>query len=189
MSRRKQAAGRGKAVKTIRVNLGGRRYTDAAGHIWEADRSYHAGGWGCTNTPETDVLETTDPIAGTADQELMQSIRVGEQVHYRFDVPNGAYRVRILLAEIYWETATAERQDIVIQGRKVLADYSMFDEVGHDAQGELAPGLLQRRLGGDVLGEVHGPVGVSIGGHDLAGLAVDDVDLRPGGAREKVARP
>ena len=155
MGKRKAPSGRRKAAPAaIRVNLGGTRYKDAAGHVWEQDRQYHAGGWGCTNAPETDVLDTTDPIAGTDDQPLVQSIRVGEQVHYRFDVPNGTYRVRILFAEIYWETHDAERQDVYVAGKKVLSDYSMFDEVGHDACAEkvftarATGGTLEVRLQG-----------------------------------------
>ena len=116
----------------IRVNLGGPRYEDTQGHIWEADREYHPGSWGCQDAAITDVLSTKDHISGTKDAPLYQSIRVGEEMRYRFDLPNGPYRVRILFAEIYWESSDAERQDVYIQGRKVLRNFSMFDEVGHD---------------------------------------------------------
>jgi len=51
---------------------------------------------------------------------------------YRFDVPNGDYEVGILFAEIYWETGSAEQQDVYIQGRRVLRAFNIFDEAGHD---------------------------------------------------------
>lgn len=118
---------------TLRVNLGGPDYRDTQGHIWEADREYHPGSWGCQDAAITDIFSTKDDISGTKDAPLYQSIRVGEEMRYRFDLPDGQYRVRILFAEIYWESTDAERQDVYIQGRKVLRNFSMFDKVGHDA--------------------------------------------------------
>jgi len=81
----------------------------------------------------TDVLATQDEIAGTEDAPLFQTIRTGEEIRYRFDLPNGRYRVRVLFAEVYWETNDAERQDVYLQERKVLKNFSPFDEAGHDA--------------------------------------------------------
>ncbi len=117
---------------SIRVNMGGDKYTDHDGCLWEEDRGYNKGSWGCINLPATDIMTTTDTIKGTRDSTLFQSIRVGEEVRYRFDIPKGMYRVRILFAEIYWESSDAEQQDIYIQGRKVLGNFNIFDEAGHD---------------------------------------------------------
>ncbi|HID10709.1 MAG TPA: hypothetical protein EYP17_05340 [Candidatus Latescibacteria bacterium] len=116
----------------IRVNLGGGEYVDSDGEVWHADRAYIPGSWGCTNLPQTDVLTTDDPISGTQDVELFRSVRMGEEVVYRFDVPDGEYEVRILFAEIYWESSSAEQQDVYIQGRRVLRAFNIFDEAGHD---------------------------------------------------------
>jgi len=117
----------------VRINLGGPDYTDSRGKRWEADRAYAPRGFGCANLPETDVLTTTDDIAGAADAPLFQSMRTAERMVYRFDVPNRAYTVRLLFAETYWETADAERQDIYLQGKRVLRDFNIFDDAGHDA--------------------------------------------------------
>ena len=73
-----------------------------------------------------------EPIDGTEDPLLFQTIRVGEEMRYRFDLPNGTYRVRILFAEIYWESSDAEQQEVYIQNRKALRDFNIFDEAGHD---------------------------------------------------------
>ena len=113
--------------------MGGPAYTDHKGRVWEADAGYHEGAAGCMNMPQTDTLATADPIEGTDDQPLFQTVRMGEEIRYRFDLPNGIYRVRILFAEIYWETSDAEQQDVYVQGKKVLSDYNIFDEAGHDA--------------------------------------------------------
>jgi len=118
---------------TLRVNIGGPEYRDQEGRLWLADQGYYGGGWGCLDMATTDVLTTSDRLTGTNDEPLYQSARVGEEIRYRFSVPNGDYRVRILLAETYWESGDAERQDVFIQGRRVLSNFSMLDEVGHDA--------------------------------------------------------
>ena len=116
----------------VRVNVGGPDYRDAEGDLWRADVAYHRGGWGCLNMPETDVLATADQIQGTDDPALFQTVRLGEQMRYRFDLPDGAYRVRLLFAEIYWESSDAEEQDVYVQGKRVLRGFNIFDEAGHD---------------------------------------------------------
>ena len=116
----------------IRVNLGGGEYRDSMGEIWHADKAYTPGSWGCLNLPQTDVLTTTDSISNTQDSKLFQSVRMGEEMVYRFDVPNGDYEVGIFFAEIYWETGSAEQQDVYIQGKRVLRAFNIFDEAGHD---------------------------------------------------------
>ena len=119
--------------KTIRINVGGPRYLDHSGNTWEEDRAYHSGSYGCLDMPTTDILKTTDDIIDTKDQILFQTMRMGEKMRYRFDIPNGKYRVRILFAETYWESSDAEEEDVYIQGDKVLAHFNIFDEAGHDA--------------------------------------------------------
>jgi len=118
--------------KIIRINIGGPRYTDHNGNTWEEDKAYHSGSYGCLDMPTTDILKTTDDISNTDEQTLFQTMRMGEKMRYRFDLPNGKYRVRILFAETYWESSDAEAEDIYIQGEKVLSDFNIFDEAGHD---------------------------------------------------------
>ncbi len=119
--------------KIIRINIGGRKYVDSSGNVWEEDRAYHSGSYGCLDMPTTDILKTTDDISNTDDQPLFQTMRVGEKMRYRFDLPNGKYRVHILFAEIYWESSDAEEEDVYIQGEKVLSHFNIFDEAGHDS--------------------------------------------------------
>jgi hypothetical protein len=117
----------------IRVNLGDGRYEADDGSVWEADRAYARGAWGCLDMARTDVLTTGDGIAGTADAPLYQSMRVGEKFRYRFDVEAGYYLVRIHFAEIYWESADAEAQDVFLNGRRAIRNYNIYDEAGHDS--------------------------------------------------------
>jgi len=116
----------------VRVNAGGPPYQDREGRSWLRDKGYHKGSWGCSSLADTDILTTTDPIEGTEDATIYQTMRVGEELRYRFDVPNGLYRVRILFAETYWESSDAEQQDVYIQGKRVLRGYNIYDEAGHD---------------------------------------------------------
>jgi hypothetical protein len=117
----------------IRINLGGKEYKDSKGKIWHTDKAYTPGSWGCLSLPQTDVLTTTDPISNTQDPKLFQSVRMGEKMIYRFDLADGDYKVGILFAEIYWETGSAEQQDVYVQGKRVLRAFNIFDEAGHDA--------------------------------------------------------
>lgn len=132
MANRKAAKPGKTGTHAVRVNVGGKRCKDIKGHIWESDREYTAGSWGCLDAPTTDILTTNDPVTGTDDPTLFQSIRVGEQLRYRFDVPNSAYNVRLLFAEIYWESSDAEQQEVRVQGKKILSNFNIFDQVGHD---------------------------------------------------------
>ena len=123
----------GKKGSAIRVNVGGAKYKDKKGNVWEAERNYAPGSWGGVGTAGADVLTTKDSIAGTDDPTLFQTMRSAESLTYRFDLPNGAYRVRILFAETYWESNDAEPQAVRIQGKEVLGNFNIFSEAGHDA--------------------------------------------------------
>ncbi len=65
-----------------------------------------------------------DPIADTSDMKVFQSIRMGENIMYRFDLPNGSYAIKLFFAEIYWEINAAEYQDVYIQGKRVLKNFN-----------------------------------------------------------------
>ncbi len=116
----------------IRINVGGQEYNNKEGIIWHADKEYVKGSWGCFNLPQTDVLSSSDPISNTSDKELFQIIRMGKELVYRFDLSNGGYQARLLFAEIYWETGSAEEQDVYIQNKRVLKNFNIYDEAGHD---------------------------------------------------------
>jgi len=129
--RRKTSGTRG--VGVIRVNVGGKKLKSWEGTVWEADRDYVEGGWGCLDTATTDIQTTTDDVVNSEDLAVFQTVRLGERLRYRFDLPNGTYRVRLLFAEIYWATSDAEQQEVRVQGKAVLSHFNIFDQSGHDA--------------------------------------------------------
>ena len=122
-----------KKAATIRVNIGGAKVKDKKGNVWQAEKNYSPGSWGGVGNAGSDLLTTKEKIAGTDNQTLFQSMRSGEKLAYRFDVPNGTYTVRILFAETYWESNDAEQMAIQIQGKEVLNGFNIFSEVGANA--------------------------------------------------------
>lgn len=85
------------AAAELAVNAGGNeQITDAAGTIWEADRAYSPGSWGYVGgQPE----RRHQAITGTDDDPLYQTRREGAH-SYRFDVPDGAYEIELLWADL-----------------------------------------------------------------------------------------
>lgn len=120
------------AGENTRVNLGGDRYVSTSGDEWLKDRAYSRGEWGCLDMATTDILRTGDDIEGTDDGTIFRTIRVGEMFRYRFDVNPGKYIIHLLFAEIYWESGDAEMQDVYLNGKRVIRDFNIFNEAGHD---------------------------------------------------------
>ncbi|MBC7225349.1 MAG: hypothetical protein H5T59_13930, partial [Anaerolineae bacterium] len=119
-----------------RVHVGGSSpYTDVGGSVWAADQAYVAGSWGYVGSGGTaQDPGTTDPIAGTQDDALFRSYRVGTALNYRFDVPyNGNYRVTLYFVEPYWMAGGQRRFDITINGTTVASNVDLYSIVGHDA--------------------------------------------------------
>ena len=120
--------------ETIRVNVGGGHFLSQwSKHRWSPDTEYTPGSWGCLDAATTDIIRTTHRIAGTDGPDLFRTMRVGERVRYRFDVPNGTYRLELHFAEIYWESSDAEQQEVKVNGKTVLNHFNIFDQAGHDA--------------------------------------------------------
>jgi len=120
----------------IRVNVGGPDVSDWTGNTWQADREYVTGSWGCLDAATTDILTTTEAIACVEDVNILQSMRQGERLRYRFDLPNGTYTVRLLFAEIYWTSSDAEKQAVRVQGKTVLNHFNIFDDAGKNTEYE-----------------------------------------------------
>jgi hypothetical protein len=83
---------------TIRINSGGGQMTDKNGNVWLADQGYEAGdytqlagdypAWPAQSNPEIGVYQSA---ANT----------YGSDIVYRFVVPNGNYKVRFMLGQLY----------------------------------------------------------------------------------------
>lgn len=126
---------------TYRINSGGPELSGSP--VWEADnadnRSPYLSGTGqqfggkYEDDPEVTV---DDEVPESAPDRLFDSERfdgedVGEMT-YRFDVDAGQHRVRLYFCET-WQGATepgVRRFDVTINGRTVLSDYEIYEEVG-----------------------------------------------------------
>lgn len=133
-----------------RVNSGGASYTDRFGQNWFADQPYaKEAGWGSMSWADNfDDISSTfasqrrifDPIKEVADWSLFQTFRYGlDQLAYRFDVPDGKYRVELYFAEPWvggagLKDGTAMRLfDVAINGVIQEKNIDIWKEVGHDA--------------------------------------------------------
>jgi Malectin domain len=121
------------AAYTQRVRVGSAvAFTDSGGNVWSADRAYVAGSYGYTSG---DPYSTTAPIANTPDGALFQTNRHGMGFGYRFDVPNGAYQVRLRFAEIYPAAFGTGRRtfNVSIENNVVLQNFDVFALAGANA--------------------------------------------------------
>ncbi|WP_169787116.1 malectin domain-containing carbohydrate-binding protein [Hyalangium minutum] len=76
----------------IRINVGGGAFTDTYGRLWQADTGYQG---------YATAFTTTEPISGTENDGLYQSMRIGvPDILYEIPVPGpGLYTVQFLLIE------------------------------------------------------------------------------------------
>ena len=104
----------------VATNCGGSAYTASNGVVYAADNGY-SGGWAAT--------PTTPTVAGTTDQALYQTNRVG-LTSYTYTVPNGNYNVVLKFAETYWTAAGDRLFDVAINGSTVLSNFDIFAAAG-----------------------------------------------------------
>lgn len=104
-----------------RVNCGGPAYTDSKGQLWAADSNFNSG---------TNTFANNNAISGTADSRLFQSERWGKAVIYSFSIPNGSYRLNLLLAEIYWNSVGSRVFNVKLQGVTVDSNVDIFAQAG-----------------------------------------------------------
>ncbi len=120
----------------VRVDVGGNGYKDTATRqVWEADRPFApaaAGGiaWGYWGPRSMQVLGVSHPIAKTQFSPIYQTQRLWA-TGYRFDVPNGRYRVTVRMAELHVDAAPGSNLfDVVCQGQTVLAGVDIVKNAG-----------------------------------------------------------
>jgi hypothetical protein len=133
-----------------RVNSGGSDITDSLGNTWEAD--VHKSGentWGSLSWTDNfkqlpdfyaSQRSTFDPISGTKEQELFQTLRYGvDKLRYEFPAPKGEYLVELYFTEPWYGTGGGldckgwRLFDVAINDNVVLKDLDIWSEVGHDA--------------------------------------------------------
>jgi glucose/arabinose dehydrogenase len=86
---------------------------------------------------------TEDPIAGTEDDALYQSLQYGSDIGYEVEIENGTYDVALYFVENYWRESgsgdgvvdDAEGQrvfSVSIEDEQVIEELDIYAEVGHD---------------------------------------------------------
>lgn len=121
------------------VNCAGRDYLDSTGTLWRGDHVYSAlSGWGYVDSAPDEHWLTGAPIKSATREELYQSVRYSGsgKLHYRFDVPDGNYRVGLLLAEIFYGVEGRPGGpgtrvfSVEIEGKTLLSDFDPSATVG-----------------------------------------------------------
>ncbi len=139
-----------------RVNSGGAAYTDSLGQSWAADQPWN-GTWGFTDTTSSSKF-TQVAIENTVDDALYQAWRqrVGA---YRFDVPNGVYRVTLRFAELDAKRSEQRVMRITLEGLVVESALDVrndegaetaLDRVYQAAVGDGALNIIFTQNGGDL---------------------------------------
>ena len=103
------------------INCGGPTFQGADGIVWKADT--------CFNGGATMTTPVRTHIAGTPDDALFQSQRVGNCT-YAIPVPNGSYLVTLRFAETLKTQACLRRFHINLQNVRVTSSLDPFVEAG-----------------------------------------------------------
>ena len=134
------------------INVGGKAYTTAAGVDYADDRSYGSGPYGYVGAGSK--RKTSHSIAGTDDDPLYRDQRLGMK-SYKFDVPDGHYRVDLQFAELVERRAGRRIFNVTIEGVPVIP----YLDVAAEAPGryvaldrsfevDVSDGQLEHRLRG-----------------------------------------
>lgn len=106
-------------------------YTDHAGNRWLADQRYDSNGFGYVGGGQTVEADPKLEVSDTIDDALFRTQRYGMS-SYRFDLPNGPYRLRLFFAETYDGISSTgmRRFSVNAQGKPFVADLDLFDVAG-----------------------------------------------------------
>jgi fibronectin type 3 domain-containing protein len=98
----------------VRINAAGQTFTDALGHVWNADKNFSGG---TTSTGAYDVL-------GTTDDALYYTRRYGN-FNYNLAMPDGAYKVNLYFADPVYTQAGKRKFDVFAEGKQILDDFDI----------------------------------------------------------------
>lgn len=108
----------------IRVNCGGKAYTDSKGQLWQADTGFVGG---ISESFPTNITGTPDPL-------LFEGFH-WNPTSYTFTVPNGPYQVNLYFAEANPEaySVAARIFNVSIQSQTVISNLDIFAAAGANA--------------------------------------------------------
>jgi len=142
------------------INSGGTPRMDAKGQIWTSDLGSTSG--------RTRRLE--NPPTGTADDELFETLRVGKDITYSLEVPNGEYEVTLYLSEGKAEPRRRSPLTVRIQGEeRTLDGERVTGPLGFTTQAAtIGTSVLNGLLNISVSSAIHGP-NIGVGGIEVRG--------------------
>ncbi|WP_266077770.1 malectin domain-containing carbohydrate-binding protein [Haladaptatus caseinilyticus] len=146
-----------KATAVYRVNVGGKRLSMAdGGPDWTRDTERRPSRFGNARKSGSHTNSTNDRIARTAavpsgtpeavfqsrryDADNAGSLADNTEMQYRFPVEKGTYEVRLYFVESYfgnsewndYDEKGPRTFDVEIEDKRVLNNYDMYEELGHD---------------------------------------------------------
>ena len=108
------------AGTALRVNAGGSAFTTDSGDTYAADRGFRG----------ALTRDKPFPVAGTDDDGLYSSMRLGRRMQFSAPVANGAYTLRLHFAEPTYARAGRRVFDVYAEDRRLLHDYDVFAAAG-----------------------------------------------------------
>lgn len=112
----------------IFINAGGPTFVDSLGQVWQTDANFASG----------ESYNDDSPIAGTSDEVLYQSQKVGysQSRPLKYEIPvseNGMYEVSLHFAEIQPEAMAVGARvfDVLLEGVTAIENLDVYSEVGH----------------------------------------------------------
>lgn len=125
--------------KEIAVNVGSYCYfieEDNIDYLWMPDQEYTKGGFGYVGgellrhpSKRRNTIGADVSIKGTDNDPIYQTQMIGIN-QYKFDVPQGAYELSLLLAEL--ETKEENRMDILVNGKSIWSNINIKKQYGDD---------------------------------------------------------
>jgi uncharacterized repeat protein (TIGR02543 family) len=105
------------------TNCGGEAFRSDEGVYYSADSKYSGGG----------TYSGGSAISGTTDDVLYLKERFGSSFSYKIPLPNKEYKVTLMFAEIFHDSAGKRVFDVFIEGVKVSANFDIWLKVGKNA--------------------------------------------------------
>ena len=108
----------------IRFNVGGPKYTDVFGQVWQEDAYFNA---------DSRKFSRQMEISGTNLDPIYQTERFSKNLSYSLPLENNAYDIKLHFAEIYFSGANRRVFDVSVEDGVVSKD---LDLVAKSAKGE-----------------------------------------------------
>jgi hypothetical protein len=101
------------------INCAGDQYIAADGTVYAQN-----------TIPATGITTKIDPIVGTSDPILYQSMRSGTSNNLNIPIDNGDYTVTLKFAEIFFSAAAKRSFNVLLEGNEVITNLDVFAASG-----------------------------------------------------------